>query len=794
MNYFKNNRGLFKIPAGLDKDFKLAYTQMSEGAPSFYVFNREDNKSFIILSAVSLEDGLLGYGTNCINSPEIIPVGLKELLKGIHVTEIPSEENEKDAIQPLISTKWNQTEPYNNTIPTPYGDKSRAGCVATAMAQIIKYHRFPNQPVGTVDYTSVLSHYSDDLSNYKFDFDNMIDDYVTENPTEAQIKAVNDLFYCCGMSVDSDWGTDVTTAKSSLIPERMKKHFRYNDAMGIVNSSCFTKEKWEELIYAQLRNGWPVMISSNAGKNAIGHEFICDGYDGNGYYHINWGWGGALDGFFRLSSLYSYDSDIDFTTEGYGNNQDAIINVFPENNMKTPMQVFTATAFSLFESSYDLGDYIEITCHYKQCSGIKTPVRLGLRFTDISDGYTIYSHNNLEEEFENGVTHWSWTQNLPVEIRKGTYMVTPAVYVCRDKQWQDINLSYEANRFYIAEVSDSKIKIIKPTAEGKITLNNAVYPEAVFYNRVFSATAELANESENDYYGNVGLCVLTKQEDGSLRVVSKSTILPVQVKKGDTCSIYMAGDFTQYSDNDYYIGFMEFPITHYDQCVPLGDLQPVLLEEYAGGTLIIDDVTIANEGTEFNPTLTLNSVFHCEDGYYNGPIFMDLVECDENGNLLEDDNPVNKKEMKEIALVANTDNPDNPYSKEPQTPVTTIGRDPRPIHISTQVDGKPKDFSSFGDGTSDKDTKPYHKYRPRYKYYNPLNKDLLQLIADFIIILITWDNGSDVGIPAVASDDSKINYYHINGTKLQAPPTSPGIYIKIVKDGKKIQTKKIAVQ
>ena len=105
------------------------------------------------------------------------------------------------------------------------------------------------------------------------------------------------------MSVDSDWGTDVTTAKSSLIPERMKKHFRYNDAMGIVNSSCFTKEKWEELIYAQLRNGWPVMISSNAGKNAIGHEFICDGYDGNGYYHINWGWGGALDGFFRLSSL-----------------------------------------------------------------------------------------------------------------------------------------------------------------------------------------------------------------------------------------------------------------------------------------------------------------------------------------------------------------------------------------------------------------------------------------------------------------------------------------------------------
>ena len=98
MNYFKNNRGLFKIPAGLDKDFKLAYTQMSEGAPSFYVFNREDNKSFIILSAVSLEDGLLGYGTNCINSPEIIPVGLKELLKGIHVTEIPSEENERDAI------------------------------------------------------------------------------------------------------------------------------------------------------------------------------------------------------------------------------------------------------------------------------------------------------------------------------------------------------------------------------------------------------------------------------------------------------------------------------------------------------------------------------------------------------------------------------------------------------------------------------------------------------------------------------------------------------------------------
>ena len=765
------------------------YTYTFEGEPSYYFFNSEEKKGFIILSADYNEDILIGYSLNDTINPNHIPEALKLFLKGHKTLNGNTNGKHRNAISPMLTTRWNQDEPYNNTLPIPYGDKSLAGCVTTAMAQVINYHRFPIQPVGNVEYTSVLMRYSANLAEYTFDFNNMINDYQENNATDEQLKAVNDLFYCCGMSVDSSWGKDVTTAQSSLVPERMNKHFGYSNAIGIVNSSCFTSDEWSDLLYDQLEKGLPVMISAKSGNNSVGHMFICDGCDENGFYHINWGWGGALDGFFNLNSLYSYDPDIDFSTEGFSINQKAIINICPENLMKSPIEIFTAESFSLPAVSFDLGKQIEVSCALKQCTGYKTPVKFGLKFTEINTGKSIISGRDKTNELERDIITWSWWQSLPKELEEGTYKVSPIIYVCEDNAWQDIHIDTKANRYYMADVVGSKITFYKPTGKGNLTIKKSTYPETLFYNKTFSAYADLINDSENDFSGYIALCICTEKEDGTYRVIDNSPTTYIHMKPGEINSVFLSGKFTYSSAiRDYYIVFMHFPNGDSYNCKPLGELKPISVKEYVEGSLIIDEAKIIKESEPSNPTMTINAMFRCEDGYYNGEIFMDFVECDENGELLEstEEDDFNNAQFLGIIQNMNTNSSSDTFSKEPKSPIVTIGRVPHPVKISANVKGKGREYNP-----SANIPKPKRWYRPRYYYKSSSNDDFLYLLASLIIGVWAWDT---LDIQPIDMDGGNINectYYNINGTKLSTKPSSPGIYIKFINDGKSMKAEKI---
>lgn len=769
---------------------KLSYRYSSEGKKSYYFYNKEGENGFIILSSDSCENALIGYSQTGTINQKNIPEALKFLLKEHHATTEHIYGKQRKAISPMLTTRWNQNEPYNNTLPTPYGDKSVAGCVTTAMAQVINYHRFPVQPTGSIEYTSVLNHYSADLTKYNFDFDNMIADYKEDNPTDKQIKAVNDLFYCCGMSVESSWGKEVTTAQSSLIPERMNKHFGYSSAMGIVNRSSFTSDEWSDLVYNQLEKGMPVMISAKSGNNSsIGHLFICDGCDENGYYHINWGWGGALDGFFNLNSLYSYDPDIDFSTEGFSINQKTIINICPENLMKSPVEIFTADSFSLPAVSFDLGKQIEVSCALKQCTGYKTPVKFGLKFTEINTGKSIISVRDKTNELERDIITWSWWQSLPKELEEGTYKVSPIIYVCEDNAWQDIHIDTKANRYYMADVVGSKITFYKPTNKGILTIKKSTYPETLFYNKTFSAYADLINDSENDFSGYIALCICTEKEDGTYRVIDNSPTTYIHMKPGEINSVFLSGKFTYSSAiRDYYIVFMHFPNGDSYNCKPLGELKPISVKEYIEGSLIIDEVNVIKESEPSNPTMTINAMFRCEDGYYNGEIFMDFVECDENGELLEstEEDDFNNAQFLGIIQSMNTNSSSDTFSKEPKSPIVTIGRVPHPVKISANVKGKGREYNP-----SANIPKPKRWYRPRYYYKSSSNDDFLYLLASLIIGVWAWDTLDIQSIDMDGGNSNECTYYNINGTKLSTKPSSPGIYIKFINDGKSMKAEKI---
>lgn len=236
-------------------------TIMTETNSPMYVYSDTVNKKgFVILAADDMHEGVIGYSEKGSFDSQNMPEALKMLLKSNRSKKQPVGIQNKNAIAPLLSTKWNQTEPYNNITLSRLGTLYPTGCVGTALAQIVNYYKYPARPVGSKSYywPSGMKDIDVDYSEFTFDYNNLIDDYQTGEPTEEQIKAVNDLMYCCATAVEADWDKAVTNARDNNVPNAMKTHFGYSEYISKINSTHFSIEEWSELLYSQLSKGLPV--------------------------------------------------------------------------------------------------------------------------------------------------------------------------------------------------------------------------------------------------------------------------------------------------------------------------------------------------------------------------------------------------------------------------------------------------------------------------------------------------------------------------------------------------------
>ena len=217
----------------------------------------------------------------------------------------PSEEPQGgEAIEPLLRTTWDQGMPYNQLCPNQWP----TGCVATSMAQLMKYHEWPDQGEG------VLSHSAGqvDLSTYTYDWENMLDTYpltwndegqqVPDGYTDEQAKAVATLMRDCGYSVDMNYGKYESGAQNPRMVAALYEHFKYAPTVRYLERPMYTTAHWTEIIRNELKAGRPVNYSG-ATKAGAGHSFVCDGIDENDLLHINWGWSGYFDGYFDMNIL-----------------------------------------------------------------------------------------------------------------------------------------------------------------------------------------------------------------------------------------------------------------------------------------------------------------------------------------------------------------------------------------------------------------------------------------------------------------------------------------------------------
>ena len=321
------------------------------GYSEFFIFNNENSKGFVILAADDCVTPILGYSYDNNFATENLPPNLKGWLDGyaeqirmaVETRVTATEEiranwaclrqgknlpvKSEAQVYPLIATTWNQSPYYNALCPFDYTYNQRTvtGCVATAMAQILKYWEYPNGAHSVVwheyehpDYGILGAHYGYGAGPYYWNF--MPDQLTSSSPTN-QINAVASLMYHCGVSVEMNYGPDESLAYSTAAEIAFRAFFDYNGATLV--SKPDNDNLWISILKDELDNGRPVFY---AGSGTGGHAFVCDGYNASNYFHFNWGYSGEGNGNFSINSLtpnvYGYQCD-------FSNNQQAIIGIEP---------------------------------------------------------------------------------------------------------------------------------------------------------------------------------------------------------------------------------------------------------------------------------------------------------------------------------------------------------------------------------------------------------------------------------------------------------------------------------
>lgn len=356
------------------KQYLLNGSSSSETATSYYVFDNGADKGFTIVSGDDELPEIVGYSAHGNSEHLMKTEGCAAFLKAYQkfvaaftqgdakARKILAEQRalkadgryQQPKIAPLLGDiAWNQDPPYNKMCPEYKGSElSVTGCVATAMAQVMMYYKYPTELKADIPaYTTATNKLKVNAisKGEEYDWNNMLPTYTEGKYNTTQADAVAKLMFHCGAAVQMDYGD---SSGALLRPEDMSTYFGYDaDLLQEVYRSFYTLAEWKKILDGELEAKRPIIYGGVA-SNEDGHQFVCDGSDGEGLYHINWGWPGDSDGYFDITLL---DPEVRGTgagtsANGYNRDCSVIIGIAPDNGSEDEPLV---KEHSLYADAYE---------------------------------------------------------------------------------------------------------------------------------------------------------------------------------------------------------------------------------------------------------------------------------------------------------------------------------------------------------------------------------------------------------------------------------------------------------
>ncbi len=477
---------------------------------AFYVFNMNQQDGFIIVAGDDKVTPILGYTDHGNFNPADMPRGLQKLFiqykKGIEAIAkdnniqatqtiaanwtnlkqgvIASVGASRSSVSPLTTTEWSQRPNYNRMCP----DNSPTGCVATAVAQVMKYHNHPAQ--GTGNHSFNHNDYGTLSANYgaaTYDW-SLMPNKLYSNTLIAKKDEVSKLMYHIGVGLEMNYSPNGSGASSSDVPDVLKNYFGYDAGISMKRRSRYSLNGWKNLIKGELDAARVVYHRGFCPDPSAGHAFVIDGYDATDKFHLNWGWSGSYNGYFEINNLNPG------STYTWNSGQGAIVGIKPavtnidlklfSNIVVNPVQIDFNQPFTV---AVDIANYGGGNYNGKLKAALFDSLDNNIGDVEILNGVSISSTNYNTYTFS----------TTGMNVTPGTYSV--GIYAdLGTNQWSLIDQDSYANPLDVIVSSTNNLGLI---SDGAILVN----PDPIKQNQSFQVEIDVINTGTTTFTGQISV-------------------------------------------------------------------------------------------------------------------------------------------------------------------------------------------------------------------------------------------------------------------------------------------------
>ncbi len=491
----------------------LALLYTSSGTPvrgandnkEYYVFGNRSGVGFVVVAGDDALPSVLGYSTNSSFTPSCLSPELKAWLEGYalwvqqvrkgtvqHPEQLLRDPNA--AVEPLLGNLiWGQGWPYNNKTP------GLTGCVATAITQIMRYYAWPKRGQGIVKFKD--SEETLDLSTHTYAWDKMLNSYTASSTSEQQ-DAVATIMHDFGRAAQMNYSSGGSGATSINAFTALIRNFDYSKTLRRVEQIHYSFNDWQALLLSELQAKRPVYYSGNTYNNKP-HAFVCDGYDGKGYFHFNWGGNGASDGFFALNALNIRElNHTNNSNPGYSFSvSDMIIGIQP--SILAPLDEyplnFTCARLEVKEGTYTKSESVECTVRGLENAAYPAlTLTAALRVLD-ETGKTIreIASTDAPEKLESGqIIHVTNIRLSWADLPKGKYTVAPLAYIPDEKTFHTARLNWRSPVFELT-VNENQLVVKEVTPQPMLKME--WLPKQMYSGVNNHCTLRVKNVGTRDY-------------------------------------------------------------------------------------------------------------------------------------------------------------------------------------------------------------------------------------------------------------------------------------------------------
>lgn len=523
--------------------------QSSEGIAPYYLINNGENRGFVIVAGDDRLPSILGYSDVGTCNTNSLPPEMTALLQSYdnQISKIATgdkvavDSTLRESVPPLIQSYWAQTSPYNSALPSVTVDGKEqglyVGCVALAAAEVMDYYKYPDSTFAEIPAWTSPNQIGGKGINLpsvpagtRLDWDNMLNLY-TGTESEAQISAVANLMRLVTTGTKTQFGAYGSGAYTSDIPFMLRRYFGYSNNTRVISHRDHKLSEWNNIIYNELALGRPVIIGAQSTDG--GHAFVSDGYE-DGLFHINWGWAGMCNGWFRIDILdpgNNYDQDEAITGKGFSMSQEAVIGIAPASNEEPEVAIKLDGTIDSFEKNNKT-----VKCLFYNMTGESNSFDYGIGYIT-NRGKTIVINSKSSDQID-----WAYGAYYTGSVNglaPGEYKIHPVSRLHGQKLW-GIDSSY------VVAVIDAQHNATFTQPTSVLSATNFVLTGTKSSGVTQQVCVNVQNSGE-EYYGNLYLWAVA----GGLWAYQYSDLAGASIPNGESRNVVL--NFTPEYGSKYHL-------------------------------------------------------------------------------------------------------------------------------------------------------------------------------------------------------------------------------------------------